>query len=246
MLFDMRLRRAIRSQSISIKNLVHEIIAEARFYKSTQDSLSKFKYTQKNGLLNLNIGCGLDIRDNFINIDLNLDKNIDKNLLKKDNFLIYDLRSGKLPFANSSCKYVYSSHFFEHLDYTAGIALMEDVFRVLTTDGTFRIVLPDIKSSMNAYINNDIDYFNLITGPDLSNLINWMPDRHIDTIDFVDIINLSVYQRGEHKCIYDEKKIIKVLKSIGYSTVEVSSFIEGMDENSELRKKYSFYIESKK
>lgn len=78
------------------------------------------------------------------------------------------------------------------------------------------------------------------------NLLKVLPDLEPGTETIVDHINYGVYQRGEHKYIYDQEKIMLLLRRIGYSSVTESEYREGVDPDSGVRRAYSFYVEAVK
>ena len=61
----------------------------------------------------------------------------------------------KLPFRENSIKYIYSSHFFEHISDDCAINLFKEVKRVLRADGLLRIVVPNFELLHYSLINED-------------------------------------------------------------------------------------------
>jgi len=66
------------------------------------------------------------------------------------------------------------------------------------------------------------------------------------TASFIDFVNWAVYQDGEHKCLWDEAKLIRVLEDIGFTRAAQAEFLSGMDVDTEIRRRYSFYVEATK
>lgn len=181
------------------------------------------------------MGCGPHLKSGWINIDLT-DSPPHTN---GATFINYDLRRG-LPLEEGSAALIYSSHFFEHLEYSQGVRLMRDCYRALCPGGTFRISLPDFKTSFAAYLRGDATHF------DLYDIHAVMPDLEPGTESIVDHINYAVYQYGEHKCIYDEEKMIALLRKVGFQLVAESSFQPEIDPDEPLRQRHSFYVEAVK
>jgi hypothetical protein len=46
--------------------------------------------------------------------------------------------------------------------------------------------------------------------------------------------------------IYDEEKLILILRRMGFNSVFISSYQEGIDPDDSVRQRYSFYIEAVK
>lgn len=235
-----QVKRWLRRRHWNVRRAKRNLHLEQRIERYNQEAQGAFRRLQGRQGLKVHLGCGPDVRAGWINLDLNPSRNAKSFEERADGgiYINYDLRQG-LPLETNSCSYFYSSHFFEHLEYECGVKLMEDCFRALQPGGVFRIVLPDMKSLFAAYLKNDIEYFKLLD-PLLA------PEIEPKTATPIDYINYGVYQFGEHKYIYDQEKLIKVLKSIGFSDAVVSSFQPGIDVDTPTRRRYSFYVEARK
>jgi len=189
--------------------------------------------------LKVQLGCGSEMRPGWVNIDLKFGSSLALDLNEHpDTVLIrHDLRRG-LPLEEGSCDYVYSSHFFEHLEYRYGSGLMRDCYRVLRPGGTFRIVLPNTREGWGQYLRGNNEYFDLI------DILKTCPYIEPGTETLIDYVNYKIYQRGEHKYCYDEEKVVLLLGRIGYSSVAPASYQPGIDSDTPIRLRYSFYIEA--
>lgn len=204
-----------------------------------QKSARSFQLLRGKKGLKLHLGCGNHIKLGWVNIDLGIKSPPDFNpAAHPDTVLIeHDLRYG-LPLDEGSCDYIYSSHFFEHLTNEEGYRLMRECYLKLRSGGVFRVALPTFRESFEAYIRGDYKkWFELIEGR--------VPEIVPAMKTPIDYLNLCIYQDG-HKCIYDEESTILILQSLGYSSVAPSSYKEGMDPDSAIRRKYSFYVEAVK
>lgn len=99
----------------------------------------------KNKQIKLNLGCGSDHKNGFINID------IDKRL-KPD--LVHDVRN-KLPFKANSVDHILLQDVLEHLTKEDGEKLLKDCSRVLRVGGTIDIRVPNLKKIFQKYGNYD-------------------------------------------------------------------------------------------
>lgn len=225
-LFPEPLRKAINT-------LIHEI----GFAYGSFRSSGHIEALSLQSDLMVHLGCGPDIRDGWINIDITRPQ---EHLPPNTIYIQYDLRRG-LPLAEFTCQYIYSSHFFEHLTYRHGVNLMRDCYNALRPGGVFRIALPHFGRLFEAYVRKDMEYFDLV------DIFKWYPDVEPGTETILDWITFGVYDVGGtagHKCLYDPEKTIRLLKHIGYKTVNEVSFQEGIDLSVPIRSKYTFYIEA--
>jgi predicted SAM-dependent methyltransferase len=230
------LRRRIKQQLLprdeGLIGATRNLATELRI-KCTRSSHKPFLVLRGRRDLHVNLGCGGDIRSGWINVDLGLGY---KPVLTGDRiFIPFDLRRG-LPLAPGSCSFIYSSHFFEHLEFPQGQRLFADCFRALRPGGQLRLALPDYRLLFGAYVAGKRDVFDLLT-------------HEIDEPEhalLADYMTYIVYQHGEHRCIYDEERIAHVLRSTGFQRVECSSYQPGMDNDNALRRRYSFYTQAVK
>lgn len=85
---------------------------------------------------NLHIGCGMDYREGWVNIDLSDHKEI-----KVDKKV--DLTKLPLPFEDNSFDFIFTAHTLEHLPGNI-TPLMIELWRILKTDGMLEIRVPHV------------------------------------------------------------------------------------------------------
>ncbi len=216
---------------IAADNLKKEILIN----ENTRDSVEQLKKLRGKKNLKLNLGCGRrDIKSEWVNVDIG-----DFAAVTPDNttYVRHDLRQG-LPLEDNSCEFIYSSAFFEHLEYRYGLQLMADCYRALSPGGIFRLALPDFRKIFDAYLRREHSFFELI------DILSVFPDIKPGTETIVDYVNFAVYEKdGQHKCILDEEKLVKILQEIGFSSVAMSSFRKDVDVDRPVRRRYLFYTE---
>ncbi len=241
-LFSPRIKRSMLEQSrrplpAAAIQLLTEVLLAAR----TPISRRRLRALSSKKNLRVHLGCGADIRPGWINIDMGLTPWAGVNSASNAGAVVirHDLRRG-LPLADDSCELIYSSHFFEHLEYRDGVRLMRDCYRVLSPGGTFRVSLPNFKRLFDAYLSADDKYLDLINIYDVS------PELEPGTDTLVDYVNYGAYQHGEHKCIYDVEKLTLILNRIGFSSVAECTYQENVDPEDQVRRRYSFYLEATK
>ncbi len=169
----------------------------------------------------LNLGCGTQVPDGWINVDYALGARLTKipffgafnkktkmfNLNWDNKIYIHNLTK-KFPWAASSIDVVYTSHTLEHFTKEEGYRLLQECHRVLRKNGIIRIVVPDLESIVAGYM-----------------------DGYIPADDFVEKLGvlygfghennpikkwLSPFFQFPHKCMYDSQRLIEILNEIGF------------------------------
>jgi len=109
--------------------------------------------------MKLNLGCGLDVREQWVNIDRRAAPGIN---------LIMDIAKEPLPFANDSVDEVLASHVLEHIAKWEEVLL--EIHRVLRPGGLLTVKVPyGINPGawhVRAFFPSTLDYFieNRVTG----------------------------------------------------------------------------------
>jgi len=189
--------------------------------------------------LQLNLGCGDLVKPSWVNIDWHNFPDTAKAVLitHPDTFLINHNLCKSLPLDNESCGYIYSSHFFEHLEYKDGIRLMSKCFAKLKPGGVFRIALPNFRLTFEAYLSGDCSVWDLVE----QYVVEMMAGIPKTALDY---LNFAIYQGGEHKCVWDEERVKIILRKLGFHSAIGSSYKQGIDEDTAIYRKYSFYVEA--
>ncbi|HBI16893.1 MAG TPA: hypothetical protein DDY52_01920 [Candidatus Moranbacteria bacterium] len=156
---------------------------------------------KNNEKIMLNIGCGTDYKQGWINIDNNSENNIKKLDLK------WDLRCA-LPFPDDCVDFIYSEHFFEHLTVDEGKKSLRDFFRVLKKGGVMRTSMPNLKDVVEMYLNPEWKK---------SCMIKKFGLDYIQTS--AEMINVSFRHWG-HKWLYDYEELKRRLVEIGCVNIE--------------------------
>ena len=100
---------------------------EINMYRLHRRGVKKAKAYASQNDMKLNIGCGVNRKPGWVNIDLFPDVD-----------LPLDMRE-PLPFPDNSVAIVDSEHFFEHLEYPSPAKqFLKECHRILKTDGNFQ------------------------------------------------------------------------------------------------------------
>jgi SAM-dependent methyltransferase len=210
---------------------------EVRIAATVRRSAARFRALQGRRGLKVHLGCGDDLRAGWVNIDLDPRPGALPPGASAAGtvYIAHDLRRG-LPLEDGSCDLVYSSHLLEHLDPRHGLYLMRECHRALRPGGVFRAALPDFRGLFDAYLRGDAGYLDLV------DIRKALPYLEPGTESLVDYVNNGVYQNGEHRCIYDEDKLLRILRRIGFASAEAVAYQDGLDPPGPLRRRYSFYV----
>lgn len=155
----------------------------------------------KNNIKKLNLGCGENKKDDFINIDWNREVEPD---------IVHDLNKLPYPFEDNSFDLIEASHVLEHLD--KPFLVMKELHRLLKPDGRLIIKVPHFSRGFtHAEHTHGFDvtfplYFNkkftksgfIGVGFELKKLeLKWLANQHLlpamgygkATISFLNLIN---------------------------------------------------------
>jgi SAM-dependent methyltransferase len=169
--------------------------------------------------LRLNLGPGSKpLPRPWVNIDLSGRGNICMNLL------------WGLPFKSESVDYVYCSHVLEHIDYRHGaLKVLRDWFRVLAPGGCLRLVVPNIKGYLTAYLNNDVEFF--ASRVRLNPFLSCFLESGLEHV--LDYAGAGMRARPgeffEHKFGFDFETLSALLHRAGFVHVISSRYMESTD-----------------
>ncbi|MDP2655099.1 MAG: methyltransferase domain-containing protein [bacterium] len=88
-------------------------------------------------LQKLNLGCGSDIKDGWVNLNIVHLPGVD---------VVHDIEKLPLPFADNSFNEILCQDILEHVEY---IPILKDIYRILVPGGSVRIRVPHFTSRNN-------------------------------------------------------------------------------------------------
>jgi predicted SAM-dependent methyltransferase len=156
--------------------------------------------TKKQKKIMLNVGCGTDYKDGWINIDNNSDNNIEHLDLN------WDLRN-PLPLEDNSIDFIFNEHFLEHLTVEEGQAAIKDFMRVLKPGGVLRIAMPDLAVSVDKYLNVSLEDDPVIKKFNMD-FVKTRAER----------LNMAFRWWG-HKWLYDWDELERRLRQAGFEKI---------------------------
>ena len=103
-------------------------------------------------LIKLNIGCGENPLEGFLNLDVtNESVNIEAKI-KPD--IICDVRKNTIPLKDATCSDVWMIHSLEHMERCYWEHIFREIFRVLIPEGNLALSYPEFDICAKYYINN--------------------------------------------------------------------------------------------
>lgn len=163
--------------------------------------------------IKLNIGCGQEPFQGWLNLDLDPGSRAD---------LLWDVRDG-LPCADASCSFIYSEHFLEHLPVSDGGRFLKECHRCLQNGGVVRIGMPSLQETVRQYYEND-----------------WAGQPWLQKYGYTRIrtraeyININ-FREWEHQWLYDFEELERRLRDAGFTHIKTAPW--GESQHAELRKR---------
>jgi predicted SAM-dependent methyltransferase len=196
------------------------------------------KFSRQLGL-KLNIGCGSNIRNGWINIDL----------IDSSNVFCWDIRR-KMPFDANSAKLIFAEHVLEHLDYGDGAqSFLSECFRILMPGGIIRLVVPDAGRYLMLYSGqwSEIAKIRPLVSQNQGFKDFWLGDIYTTKMEFIN----AVFRQGfEHKYAYDAETLMLKLHHWPFSKIIHQSYGLSLDNEIILdtpeRGPESLYVEAVK
>ncbi len=209
--------------SRSLRRSLRHVIAEVKISLIQHKGIRRARRFYAGTDLKLHFGCGPNLKEGFINIDLH-----------KGSDLSLDLRE-ELPFPSGSCVLTYSEHFFEHLDYPEeALLFLRECYRILKPKGTFSVGVPDAEWPIRAYVGEP-QYAGWFDVVQRERYPKWL-------ITKMDCVNYSFRQGTEHRYAYDFDTLKHVLETVGFIDVKRRDFNPDLD--SKIREYTTLYVDA--
>ena len=160
----------------------------------------------------------------------------------RDTTLCLDVRR-RLPLADNSVSRILAEHIVEHIDFREDIpAVFLDWHRVLQQGGVLRIVVPDARRYLQAYVDGTPGKWQEL-GWDVDNMPS---DIHTS----MHAVNHVFHQGGEHLFGYDFETLAWALRQAGFNAIEQVSYRVSRDPKLAIDQAnhapYSLYVEAVK
>jgi SAM-dependent methyltransferase len=236
----------INQRLADIQHRIEQLRADLQSVRGPylMQQLQRLGVDQHSRNLQLHIGSGPYVLDGWINLDV-FPAQLSTNVL------------WGLPFVDGQCRYVFLSHLLEHLFYpTDALALLQDIHRILEPGGVVRIVVPDIAQCIQAYQDNDADFFR-------QRVEHWgagdgQATRLEHFLSYAGAGPDPAWLFEAHKFGYDLETLERALRRAGFKSIRRSRFMASehaalrVDEHSQVASArhgdrfYSLFIEADK
>lgn len=217
-----------------LRRAMRRLVKEARLYKNHVEGAKKIPKLLDNPTGKLQIGGGVHILEGFLNIDIAPSADI-----------VFDVREG-IPLRDESCGFIFSEHFFEHIDYPVSAKkFMGECFRILKNSGVMVLGVPDSELMISAYSSRDKDFYK-------NAIVSWYSKRDFlgDIDAYIDLVNYHFRDQDDdekynpHFWAYDFEKLKSLAQNVGFRNV--AQWVFDPKIANQKRKFGSIYIEAKK
>lgn len=180
----------------------------------------------------LDIGCGPNTHETFINLDYGWHPRID---------ICWDVTRG-IPLPDQAVRGIFSEHCFEHLPLESIAGILRECYRVLAPGGSIRIVMPDGELYLTRYTE-------IMRGRgDLS--LPYAENHAVDGIRSPIVTVNRIFRHHGHLFIYDYDFLRQLLQQAGFTDITRATCGVGRDPqlliDSEPRAIESLYVEASK
>jgi len=118
-------------------------------------------------------------------------------------------QTSRLPFKDGSLRYVFSSHFFEHIDDRTAGNLLNESYRVLFKNGFLRITIPDFDLVFKKYKEKDDVFFDSGSWGMSMRYGNWLDNGVAPVLENKLAYAFCGYSNKDDKGLFPEWKYIK-------------------------------------
>jgi predicted SAM-dependent methyltransferase len=154
----------------------------------------------------LNVGCGFNPKDNFINLNYEWNPGID---------ICWDITAERIPLPSDSLEGVYTEHCLEHIPFEKCVETVKEFYRLLKPGGTVRIIVPDGQI-----------YFDLYQAKKTDKSVQLPYAENEET----PAISINRIFRGHgHLFIYDFETFALLLQKAGFRDIKKESYGTGRD-----------------
>lgn len=177
-------------------------------FKALSKSFFK-KYLKNTEIKKLQIGCGYNLFEGWLNTDLTYKKG-------KIGFLD---ASKTFPFENNSFDYIYSEHIFEHLNFKQELNMLTECFRILKPNGVIRLATPNMQFLFDLYLNPKEEINKEYIDWSLKHFLPKIKTALENTEGLEIYVINNFFRDWDHQIIHTEKSLCELFKTSGYKNI---------------------------
>jgi predicted SAM-dependent methyltransferase len=191
---------------------------------------SKLRQIREGDDLRVNVACGPQVIPGFVNLDL---------FCTAPSVTRWDCRR-RLPLADSTAIGIRAEQFLEHLEVLEELpSFLSDCLRVLKPGGVLRVIVPDTRRYIEAYLRPDLSGFEELI---------WQIPFPEDLPTKLDVVNHIFHQYHEHRWGYDLENLSDRLRRAGFEQIKKMSYGHSQDpqlgSDRPVHAPYSLYVEA--
>jgi len=149
--------------------------------------------------IKLNLGCGLDKRKDYVNIDVRKEVYPD---------IVLDLEKVPYPFPDNFADEILAKDVLEHFSFRNVQSILKEWHRILKPNGRIIIQTPDFDQIVQKFYNGEIEKFGDPNTP------LWYKLSYF-------LYGGQDYPENTHKCIFTKSELTKLLQQIGFRVLKV-------------------------
>jgi SAM-dependent methyltransferase len=177
-------------------------------------------YIQSHDLRKLQLGCGPNVLDGWLNTTLQPIKT----------GAIHLNASKPFPIGTGAFDYIFSEHMIEHLTFAQGQDMLRECFRVLKSGGRIRLATPDLARIIALYTDSHASEPQAYTRWLLD---TFMQNQPTDNYNPAFAVNKMFYGWDKHIFIYDFRTLCYALELVGFT--EVTQYQSGTSADTHLQ-----------
>lgn len=186
------------------KHFVEQVVAESELRDVRLRAAREVRRFRGARELRVNVGCGPHGKPGWVNLDARRWPGVD---------CVFDARK-RLPFEDGSVRLLFCEHFLEHLEYSEEVPMfLAECLRCLAPGGVIRLVVPDARRYLEAYVQGDWAALTRIRPLRRGRRDAWLgcPIR-----TSLELVNLVFRQGGEHRFAWDRETLAHALRRQGF------------------------------
>jgi len=190
----------IAGHNVTLEKIAHFVL---KFFlkRSLRKKWKVRKYIQDTPEPKLQIGCGANLLDGWLNTGISYQECRDG---------MY-LNAGKrFPFPDATFNYIFSEHLFEHLTYPQAMNMLEESYRVLKPGGVMRVATPNLRFLLGLYQEPENPLHKRYIAFTAQN--GGLPPTAVFVIN-------RFHTAWGHQIIYDRETLTDLLEQVGFKDV---------------------------